>query len=878
MHPLYKISLIPLPGLRLKTISVLFLLTCCYAHCLRAQLSEDFSDGDFTRNPTWDGDTSHFVVNDAAALQLNSAAAGKSSLKTPFSYAQTETVEWEFFIKQSFAPSGANFGRFYLMSDQPILTAALNGYYLQFGESGSNDAIELFRQSGSASVSLCRATTAAIAAPFAIRVKVTRSDQGVWQLLVDYTGGRNFAPEGSATDATHIRTQYCGMVCTYTITNATRFFFDDILIRRIAAPDRTPPKIDTLEVLSSTSIRLSFSEDLDRLSAEDNSNYSLSTGSGPASAVLMSSGNIVDLSFSEPLKSGYEETIRIRNVKDNAGNPMEDTIRFLFFNPVPVQFKDIIITEILPDPTPPVGLPESEFVEIYNRSENAINVDGWRLSDESTNATLGKHILLPGQYLLLTPSGNAQNFASYGNVLPLSPFPSLNNAGDRLMLSDASGRIIDSLAYERSWYRDEEKADGGWSLEMIDQANICALEDNWIASEHDNGGTPARANSVQADMRDSTGPRLLSVLPLNEKMLQLIFDERLDKTTPAANQITIVPPVSIQAVSFSDTDFTKLEVMLAEEIQGGQYYSVTVVNIYDCPGNKIQDSFTESLFVLPEKALAGDIIINEILFNPRPTGVDFVEVYNRSEKTIDLKNWSLRNLGSGAGKNARVVSEAPMLIAPNEYKVFTADANVLKGEYVQGMMEKFSQTNLPAFNDDEGSAVIVNDEGIVIDSMFYNEKMHVPFLRDDEGVSLERVSPEAGADDMSNWRSAASTSGFATPGYVNSNARQGLFLDEGSVQVEPEIIQPGVVAREFARIEYRFAHGGLVANVRIFDPQGRTVKEVAENQLIGSDGFFRWDGDLDDGSLARTGYYMVWFEIFDASGLLRTFRKRVAVY
>lgn len=878
MHPLYKISLIPLPGLRLKTISVMIFVACCSVHSLRAQLSEDFADGDFTHNPAWQGVTSHFVVNTAAQLQLNSAAAGKSWLQTPFSFTQGEVVEWEFFIKQSFAPSGANYGRFYLMSDQADLTNALNGYYLQFGEAGSNDAIELFRQSGNTSVSLCRATTAAIATSFAIRVKVTRSDQGVWQLLVDYSGGRNFAVESSASDATHIQTQYCGMVCTYTITNATRFFFDDIFIRKIAAPDRTPPRIDTLEVLSSTSLRVSFSEELDRLSAEDVLNYSLSTGSSPASAVLMSGQKVVDLSFSVPFKNGYEETLNIRNVKDLAGNPMEDTVTFLFFNPLPVQFKDIVLTEVLPDPTPPVGLPEAEFVEVINRSENAINVDGWTLSDESTTATLGKHILLPGQYLLLTASANAGKFTSTGKVLPLKPFPSLNNAGDRLVLADSSGKIIDSLAYVRTWYLDEEKADGGWSLEIIDPTNICAIKNNWIASEDDNGGTPGIKNSVHADMPDNTGPKLLSALPLNENVLQLTFDERLDSAAPSAEQIVIVPPLSIYALSFADRDFTILELMLAEQIQGGRYYTVTVEDIYDCPGNAIQHPFNKASFILPELALPGDIIINEILFNPRPTGVDFVEVYNRSEKTIDLKNWTLRNSQSGAGNNFQVISETSTLIAPKAYKVFTEDVDVLKGEYVQGTLENFSQTDMPAFNDDEGSAVIADHNGVVIDSMYYSDKMHVPFLRDDEGVSLERISFSLGPEELPNWRSATSTSGFATPGYVNSNVRQSLFLDEGSVIVEPEIIQPGLVAKDFARIQYRFARGGLVANVKIFDAQGRIIREVADNQLIGPEGFFRWDGDLDDGTLARTGYYMIWFEIFDVSGLRETCQKRVAVY
>ncbi len=49
-------------------------------------------------------------------------------------------------MKQSFSSSATNNGRVYLASDQSDLTKPLNGYYLQFGEANSNDAIELFRQ------------------------------------------------------------------------------------------------------------------------------------------------------------------------------------------------------------------------------------------------------------------------------------------------------------------------------------------------------------------------------------------------------------------------------------------------------------------------------------------------------------------------------------------------------------------------------------------------------------------------------------------------------------------------------------------------------------------------------------------------------------
>src|SRR5688572_906483 len=113
-----------------------------------AQITENFSDGNFSSNPTWIGDTSEFIVNSSQQLQLNNSVAGASYISTLCANTSLNNTEWHFYIKQSFSPSSGNYGRVYLASDLPDLEAPLNGYYLQFGEAGNLDAVELFRQTG----------------------------------------------------------------------------------------------------------------------------------------------------------------------------------------------------------------------------------------------------------------------------------------------------------------------------------------------------------------------------------------------------------------------------------------------------------------------------------------------------------------------------------------------------------------------------------------------------------------------------------------------------------------------------------------------------------------------------------------------------------
>ena len=127
-------------------IYLLLILVFCHFFGF-TQVFDNFSDGEILQNPEWMGDLTNFMVNDAQQLQLVAEGAGSSMLVTTNSL--IDSTEWNFRVKLSFSPSSNNNARIYLASDNQDLNANLNGYFLQLGESGSGDALELFRQSGS---------------------------------------------------------------------------------------------------------------------------------------------------------------------------------------------------------------------------------------------------------------------------------------------------------------------------------------------------------------------------------------------------------------------------------------------------------------------------------------------------------------------------------------------------------------------------------------------------------------------------------------------------------------------------------------------------------------------------------------------------------
>jgi len=185
--------------------------------------------------------------------------------------------------------------------------------------------------------------------------------------------------------------------------------------------------------------------------------------------------------------------------------------------------------------------------------------------------------------------------------------------------------------------------------------------------------------------------------------------------------------------------------------------------------------------------------------------------------------------------------------------------------------------SMPSFPDDNGSVAISNEDGILIDQFNYDEKFHSALIKDEEGVSLERISVFGSSNDKENWTSASATAGFATPGFVNSNFRAKEVATQGQISIEPPIFSPQSGGLDFSLINFKFDQSGFVANVKIFDQQGRLIKTIANNETLGFEGFFRWDGDLEEGGKARAGYYFVWFEVFNVDGTVKTFRERVVI-
>ncbi|MEP5365391.1 MAG: lamin tail domain-containing protein [Reichenbachiella sp.] len=627
--------------------------------------------------------------------------------------------------------------------------------------------------------------------------------------------------------------------------------------------DQTAPSVAEYLVLNENTIWIKYSEPLNEVSAEFSLNYEITPTLGhPIEVKYTASDSSVLLTFSSSLLEATNYTLTIDNIEDLSDNALFDyNIAFSYTAPDIPNFGDLIITEIMADPSPSVGLPEVEYVEIFNTTSEEISLTGLIVVDASGYVILTEGSISANQYLVLTSTSGASQLHGV-NVLGISSFPSLNNTGESLSLYYGASQIF-STSYASDWYKDSEKSDGGWSLEMIDTDNPCGEKANWSASTDAIGGTPGRANSIQASNPDNFGPELIQALAITPDSLHLTLNERLHPDSFEQAKIQLEPALPISSQHLFHPIFDKMAVSLGEPVSPGQSYEVTLTQVSDCKQNLISQDHQTVRFQLPEEAEAQDIVINEVLFNPRSNEVDFVEIYNKSDKAIDLKDWRLADKLS----DQKIISSDHFVIYPSEYLALTPDPDVLNSAYSNGDYTRMRAMNsFPSLSDTEDSVILITDQGLIVDQMEYKDDYHFNLLDDDEGVSLERVAFEVESTNPDSWRSAASTVGFATPGVVNSQL-QAANQSSATVSIEPKVFVPDNTGmNDFTTISYLLNQAGNFANVHIYSSHGVLIKTLAEGELLATNGFFTWDGITDNGSLASVGYYVVVFEIFDGQG------------
>lgn len=740
-------------------LTLLTLLTVFSCAKINAQVADNFADGNFSQNPAWFGDDSLFAVT-ANQLKLKGTASSEASLAT--AHTLMDSVTWSFQTRFALSPSTQNFSKFYLVSSSANLKAALNGYYVQLGGvTGNTDSITLYKQSGTTHTRLIAGRPATVSkSNNLVRVQVFRDHLGNWQLWSDTTGGTNFISEGTAFDNTFTSSNYLGWFIRYSAGNSQNHYLDDVLAN-IPIKDTVAPTLDSISYALNNSVIAYFNEPLDTTTALNQNNYLLSPQTINPTQVNFIDAQTVRLTFGNTFLPKQLHTLAVTDITDVNANiitPTQKTFLYDVFVP-----EDVLISEFFADPSPTNGLPELEFIELYNNTTTPLNLTGFTISDGSTTATLPNFTLASDSFVIVCATTSVTAFASYGNVLGVAGFPSLNNAGDIIIVKDKTNQTIHSLTYDLSWYNNDARTDGGFTIELLNPKQLCKGKFNYGASDANRGGTPGTYNSRWSIIKDTVAPALINYTILDSTTLRLVFNEPLINTQTTLVQVLAQPTITINQVNLLGTD--TLLITLQQPLINQTNYNFTLKNITDCAGNTDSVLFTRSYF-MPQKATNFDVLINEIMADPDPSNglptVEYIELYNRSTKPISLKNW----IFADATTKAKLPD---YLLLPDSFVIITSSAyTVLFNQSSIGV------SSFPSLGNDGDNLTLTNDGDQIIHAVNYTSAWITDALKRDGGYSLELVDTKNPCG-TNNWKASTHPLG-GTPG--NKNSVAGKNLDE----------------------------------------------------------------------------------------------------
>ncbi|MBZ5858745.1 lamin tail domain-containing protein [Flavihumibacter profundi] len=537
----------------------------------------------------------------------------------------------------------------------------------------------------------------------------------------------------------------------------------------------------------------------------------------------------------------------------------------------------VVITELLPDPVPAISLPPEEFIELTNVSGKIIDISGWLLSNGRTTAVFPDSTFLPPDSILIVCSTRAfSQYLSYGRTIALTKYPVLSNDGDTILLFDRNQNLIHAVAYSIKSYGGVNT--NGRSLEMIDLKKACSIKGNWQASESEAGGSPGKPSLAGISRDKETGFNLLYGFTKGNDKLVLVFDDVIDAASVAnIKAIESEPWLDFTGLTIDGPLHNQLVCQLAGPLLPHKVYALQANSIRSCqlypPGN------TRRVKLGLADSIATGMVINELLFDPPPTGCDYVELYNTGQQIIDLQQLKLANRNNrGEISSSKSISTSPRYFCPGEYIVCTENKGWLSKQYlVKDPITILELEKLPSWPNETGSVVLLDGNNKILDELNYQSGWQFELLGNKEGIALERRNPTGKTQDRDNWFSAAMNVGYGTPGYANSQFTGNTF-NGIKIWPEPALFSPdGDGKDDFCHIRYSFNEPGYVLTTLIYNRNGILVRSLARNGLCGIQGQFSWDGKDDKKNQLPPGIYIAVTDIFSVNGKTRRWRHAITL-
>lgn len=460
---------------------------------------------------------------------------------------------------------------------------------------------------------------------------------------------------------------------------------------------------------------------------------------------------------------------------------VSNNIRFIYFTPLdkPAQYNSIVINEIMYKPSND----EPEWVEIFNTTGETINLQNWSFGDKLSKVKIasGNQNINPGEYLIISEDESIYDFYAISSQTIILKIPSLNNSGDDLYIYDQYENIIDSVLYLSTW-----GGNNGNSLERINANDSSNSSLNWKTAVTKYKATPGKINSVTPKNYD------LQIYNFSPEKEIVIFPETAKINIEIFNS-GLIPAQNVQLNFYydlnNDSAGTRDEIIhstFIEKIESGKTFFYTFDfhnygisrNFLIAEINYEADEFTENNTAITEfssviiNEIRNDIIINEFMASPSSGLPEWIELFNRSEKVIDLKNYKIADESSEI-----LITNKSLILNPGEYFLIIGDSSFFTKYNTQS---QFIITAFPSLNNSSDKIIIRDSLNRVIDSLQYFSTWNGI-----TGKSFERIDAEINSELIENWAVTKNKNG-GTPGEINSVTQKSFDVGISQIYFNPQ--------------------------------------------------------------------------------------------
>ncbi|MGB0166927.1 MAG: lamin tail domain-containing protein, partial [Luteibaculum sp.] len=594
------------------------------------------------------------------------------------------------------------------------------------------------------------------------------------------------------------------------------------------------------QILTENSIWLEFENPISSL---DTTGFEIQLGENLLLDSYEFSNEGISIRFQTEIPLNVDLDISIIGLQDCAGNRLENS-SFSFVRYRIPQPGDLVITEIMADPTPSVGLPEVEYLEIYNQSPFSVNLNESVILGKKVNQNW---VLEAGAYSTISSKEGAKLFEAIGQeILGVEGLSSsfLNNSGSVIDIVNPAGDTVVSQIYSADWHTESYAKQGGYSLALRDISVSCTQNPfAWASSLDDTGGSPGKPNSTRPiDIKNILD---LARLSINGPVIKAVF-----------NDAVLWNPEHFEYQGFSTSPELSysaedaLGFLLRDSIELGKKYEILVKG-QRCFSQEIVEATIE--FTKPE-APANRLFINEILYDPAGNSGEYIELYNASESSISLNGLYLQSSPLGT---KYLIDSTGYVLPENSYVLISKDTTDLGAQYPEFKPQAYlAEATMPTLSNAGSPIILSNREGEIIDQLNYQPDWHFGDLINTQGVALEKINPSLASENSSNWTSAASSVNYGTPGSKNSQFT--LSTSSGKLVIEPEFFSPDNDGFEDnCIISINGLVPGSTLKVEIFNQKGLLVAKPTEKVLAGTDNEISWNGEDINGFRLARGIYLV---------------------